>query len=180
MRVGLVTMLACSLVLCGCSGSFVLKNATADAASTGTLVTPTNTVAFGSVAVGQTSNASVTLSNQGTAPVEISQLNITGQSFSVSGQSSLPMTVAANGSVTLTIQFSPAASGPVTGQLTITSNASTGTSTAVSLSGTGVPVLSGLSCTSRSMTGAGPDSCTVTLNAAAASGGLHCESGQQQ
>ena len=32
MRVGLLTMLACSLVLCGCSGSFVLKNATADAA----------------------------------------------------------------------------------------------------------------------------------------------------
>ena len=155
MRVELVTMMACSLVLCGCGGSFVVKNATADAA-TGTLVAPTNTVAFGSVAVDQTSNASVTLSNQGTAPVEISQLNITGQSFSISGQSSLPMTVAANGSVTLTIQFSPAASGPVTGQLTITSNASTGTSTVVSLSGTGVPVLSALSCTSGSMTGAGP------------------------
>jgi hypothetical protein len=122
--------------------------------------------------VGQTSNASVTLSNQGAAPVEISQLNITGQSFSISGQSSLPMTVAANGSVALTIQFSPAASGPVTGQLTITSNALTGTSTAVNLSGTGVPVLSGLTCTSGSMTGAGLDSCTATLNAAAASGGL--------
>ena len=143
MRIGLLIMLACSIVLCGCSGSFVLKNATADAAP-GTLVAPTNTVTFGSVAVDQTSNASVTLSNQGTAPVEISQLNITGQSFSISGQSSLPMTVAANGSVALTIQFSPAASGPVTGHLTITSNASTGTSTTVNLSGTGVPMLSGL------------------------------------
>ena len=42
----------------------------------------------------------------------------------------------------------------------------------VSLSGTGVPVLSGLSCTSGSFTGAGTDSCTVTLNAAAATGGF--------
>jgi hypothetical protein len=37
---------------------------------------------------------------------------------------------------------------------------------------TGVPTLSGLSCSSGSMTGAGTDSCTVTLNVAAASGGF--------
>src|SRR5208283_82163 len=64
------------------------------------------------------------------------------------------------------------ASGPVTGQLTITSNSSSGTSTVVGLSGTGVPVLSALSCASGSVTGAGTDSCTVTLNAAAAKGGF--------
>ncbi len=34
------------------------------------------------------------------------------------------------------------------------------------------PTLSGLSCTSGSMTGAGTDSCTVTLNASAATGGF--------
>ena len=142
MRVGLLILLACSIVLCGCSGSFVVKNVVADAATTGTLVAQTSNVAFGSVAVGQTASTSVTFSNQGTAPVEITQLNITGQSYSISGQNSLPMTVAANGSVILTIQFSPTASGPVTGQLTLTSNSSSGTSTVVGLSGTGVPVLS--------------------------------------
>jgi hypothetical protein len=42
----------------------------------------------------------------------------------------------------------------------------------VSLSGTGVPVLTGLTCASGSITGAGTDSCTVTLNAAAATGGF--------
>ena len=59
-----------------------------------------------------------------------------------------------------------------TASLTLTSNSSSGTSTVISLSSTGVPVLSGLSCTSGSMTGAGTDSCTVTLNVAAASGGV--------
>src|SRR5208282_4771160 len=51
-------------------------------------------------------------------------------------------------------------------------NSSSGTSTLISLSGTGVSVLSGLSCANGSMTGAGTDSCTVTLNVAAASGGF--------
>src|SRR5208282_194369 len=51
-------------------------------------------------------------------------------------------------------------------------NSSSGTSTLISLSGTGVSVLSGLSCSNGSFTGAGTDSCTVTLNVAAASGGF--------
>ena len=42
----------------------------------------------------------------------------------------------------------------------------------VSLSGTGMPMLSALSCASGSMTAAGSDSCTVTLNAAAGTGGF--------
>ncbi|MGB9291109.1 MAG: choice-of-anchor D domain-containing protein [Terracidiphilus sp.] len=50
--------------------------------------------------------------------------------------------------------------------------ASTRGSSAVSLSGTGVPVLTALSCASGSMSSAGTDSCTVTLNAAAAGGGF--------
>jgi Abnormal spindle-like microcephaly-assoc'd, ASPM-SPD-2-Hydin len=54
----------------------------------------------------------------------------------------------------------------------LTSNSSSGTSTVVSLTGSGTPVLSGLTCTSASMTAAGTDSCTVTLSVAAASGGF--------
>ena len=54
----------------------------------------------------------------------------------------------------------------------LTSNSSTGsTSTSTGSSGTGDPVLSGLSCANGSMTGAGTDSCTVMLNAAAGTGG---------
>ncbi len=43
---------------------------------------------------------------------------------------------------------------------------------AASQVGTGAPELSGLSCGSSSMTGAGTDACTVTLNAPAPSGGF--------
>ncbi len=161
----------CSLALSGCGGSIALKN-TGLGAATGTLIASTSTVDFGPVAVGQTASTSVTLVNQGSAPVEISQLNVTGQSFSVSGSSSLPVTISANSSFTLSLHFNPAATGTVAGKLTIASNASNGSSTSVTLNGKGVPVLTGLSCGSSSVTGAGTDNCTVTLNAAADSGGL--------
>jgi hypothetical protein len=70
------------------------------------------------------------------------------------------------------VQFDPTIAGAVSGTLTLTSNSSSGSSTAIALSGSGRPVLSGLTCSSGSMTGAGTDSCTVSLNVAAASGGF--------
>ncbi len=170
-RIGLFVMLLSSLALSGCGGSIALKSTASDPA-TGTLTASSGTVNFGAVAVGQTASTSVTLVNQGSAAVEISQLNMTGQSFSLGGSSSLPVTVAANGSLALTLHFNPAATGAATGQLTITSNSSAGNSLAVGLNGTGVPVLSGLTCANGSITGAGTDICSVTLNAAADSGGL--------
>jgi hypothetical protein len=113
-RIGLIVMLLSSLALSGCGGSIALKNTASDPV-TGTLTASSGTVNFGAVAVGQTASTSVTLVNQGSAAVQISQLNTTGQSFSVSGSSSLPVTVAANGSLTLTVLFNPAATGAATG-----------------------------------------------------------------
>jgi len=75
----------------------------------------------------------------------------------------------------LNVQFDPTATGAVTGQLTINSNSSTNGTALIGLSGTGTAVsgtLSSLSCTSASLTGAGSDSCTVTLSSAAGSGGV--------
>ena len=162
--IGLLSF-SCGLALSGCSGSFVENHAT-----TGTLTVSSSTVDFGQVAVGKTASTNITLLNQGSAPVEISELNLTGQFFAMSGGSSMPMAVAANGSLTFTIKFDPASSGAATGQLTVTSNAANGSSASVALSGMGVPVLSGLTCASGAITGAGTDSCSVTLNAAADSG----------
>ena len=160
--------LICSIALSGCGGSIVATNT-----ATGTLITSLSTVDFGQVAVGKTVSTSITVTNEGSAAVEISALDLTGQPFSMSGGSSVPMTVGANASVTVTIQFDPTASGPATGQLTIASNASNATSATVALSGMGVPVLTGLNCVDGSVTGASSDTCTVTLNATAASGGLN-------
>ncbi len=158
---------SCSLALSGCGGTLVATNT-----ATGTLITSSSNVDFGQVAVGKTVSASITLSNKGSAPVEISQFNLTGQPFSMSGGSSVPMTIGANASVTVTIQFDPTASGSAAGQLTIASNATNASSATVALSGMGVPVLTKLNCVNGSITGASSDTCTITLNATAASGGL--------
>ena len=135
-----------------------------------TLTLSTATVSFGTVAVGATGTGSVTLTSSGTAPLVLSAGTVSGTGFTISGVS-FPLTLNPGQTATLTVSFAPTAAGAVSGAVTLTSNSSTGTSTTITLSGTGQPVLSGLSCTSGSMTGAGTDACTVTLNAAAGTGG---------
>jgi hypothetical protein len=130
-----------------------------------------SSLSFGNVNVNTATTQTLTLSSAGTSAVTISAATLTGGGYTVSGIT-FPITLTGNQTATLTVQFDPATAGAAAGQLTLTSNSSGGSSTLISLSGTGVPVLSGLSCTSGSMTGAGTDSCTVTLNVAAASGGF--------
>jgi len=135
-----------------------------------------NSVSFAGISLGNKASASVSLVNAGAAAVTVSKINVSGRAFSVSGEGNLPISIAARGEVTLNISFSPTASGAAYGHLTITSNTSANETIAVSLSGTGIaasaPALSALSCTKSSMTAAGTDSCTVTLNTVAPSGGL--------
>ncbi|MGC2619830.1 MAG: choice-of-anchor D domain-containing protein, partial [Acidobacteriaceae bacterium] len=146
----------------------------------GTLLVSSSTVSFGSVTVGQTASANVVLTNGGSASVQISEMQVSGKYFAVAGQGSLPITLAGGDTYNLNLQFDPAMAGAQTGTLSITSDASSGATAAISLTGTGVQapgepvsgVLSGLTCTSGTMTGAGTDACVVTLNAAAGSSGL--------
>ncbi|MGA7651749.1 MAG: choice-of-anchor D domain-containing protein, partial [Terracidiphilus sp.] len=135
-----------------------------------TLTLSTATVSFGTVAVGATGTGSVTLTSSGTAAVTVSAGTVSGTGFTISGVS-FPLTLIPGQTATLTVGFAPTAAGAVSGTVTLTSNSSTGTTSAITLSGTGQPVLSGLICTSGSMTGAGTDPCTATLNAAAGTGG---------
>ena len=109
----------------------------APVADSGTLVVSPTQVTFGTVSIGQTASATVLLSNEGSAPLEITQLGLTGQSFSVAGQSNLPITINAGATYRLNVQFAPVASGAAAGQLTVTDNASTGNMTVISLGGTG-------------------------------------------
>jgi hypothetical protein len=109
----------------------------APVAASGILVVSPSQVTFGTVSIGQTASATVLLSNEGSASLEITQLGLTGQSFSVAGQSNLPITINAGATQSLNLQFAPVASGTAAGQLTVTSNASTGSTAVISLSGTG-------------------------------------------
>ncbi len=134
------------------------------------LTLSTATVSFGTVGVGASTSQAVTLTSSGTAPLVLSAGTVTGTSFTISGVS-FPLTLNPGQTATLTVGFAPTAGGAVSGSVTLTSNSSTGSSTSITLSGTGQPVLSGLSCSNGSMTGAGTDTCTVTLNATAGTGG---------
>jgi hypothetical protein len=86
--------------------------------------------------VGNSQTLSETLTNTGGSSVTISQDTVTGTGFSVSGLT-LPLTLAAGQSTSMTVTFAPQSAGGFTGNVTITSNASNAT-LVVPLSGTGI------------------------------------------
>ncbi len=171
-----VPVLCCSPIwLAGCGGVALNAVGSAKTVTTGVLVASSSAIGFGAVPIGQTANSTVSLSNNGSAAVRISQLAVTGQFFSVGNQPVLPLTVASGGSYKLTVQFAPGAAGAASGSLTIASNASNAGTATVGLSGSGeaaVGAIESFACATSSMTGAGTDACTVSLTAAAPVGGL--------
>jgi hypothetical protein len=133
----------------------------------------TNSMNFGDVNLNTPATQAVTLTSSGSSPLTISNVTLAGTGFSMTG-ATFPVTLNPGQAETLQVKFDPTAAGPATGSITIASNA-TGNGTAViSLAGTGqstAGVLSSLTCNSGNITGAGSDTCTVTLSAAAPAGG---------
>ena len=103
--------------------------------SQGTLGANPTSLGFGSVQVGNSTNLSETLTNTGGSAVTISQANVTGAAFSISGLT-LPLTLTANQSVTFTAAYAPSSAGAASGNLAVVSNASNSTLN-IALSGTG-------------------------------------------
>jgi len=135
----LIFILAASYSITGCSG-MVSGSGSAPAPSPSPTPAPAisvtpSSVAFGNVAVGVTNTQTLTVSNGGTADLSISQATITGTGLSLSGIS-VPLTVAAGKTSNFNVAFAPAATGSVSGTLTLTSNAA-GSPTTVAVSGTG-------------------------------------------
>ncbi len=97
-----------------------------------------SSLTFASQAVGATSAAqTVTLNNTGTAALSITSLALTGTNPSDFAQTNnCGSSVAAGANCTISVTFTPSASGSWTASLSITDNAS-GSPQAVSLSGTG-------------------------------------------
>ncbi len=91
--------------------------------------------AFGSVTVGSKQSQAVTLTNNSSASVNISQASVSGAGFQLSGITT-PLTLNSSQSATFTISFAPQATGSASGTVTITSNAPNPTLT-MALSGTG-------------------------------------------
>ena len=109
----------------------------------------TTSLKYGNVLVDSKSTQAVTLKNSGSSDVNISQLNVSGAGFSVSGVA-VPVTLPAGQSMALQATFAPTAGGSVNGSVTITSDAQTANS-AVALSGTGVSATYTMSLTPGSV-----------------------------
>jgi hypothetical protein len=111
-------------------------------------LSPTS-LAFGNQSVGTTSTTqTVTLSNTGNAPLSITSLALAGTNASDFAQANTcGSSLAAGANCTISVRFTPSASGSRTASLSITDNAS-GSPQTVSLSGTGTAALVSLSPTS--------------------------------
>jgi hypothetical protein len=93
-------------------------------------------VSFGGVVLNSPATQSVTLTSSGTAPLTISAGSVSGTGFSMSG-ASFPLTLNSGQTATLDLEFDPTTTGAATGSVTLTSNASSGSTATIALSGTG-------------------------------------------
>ncbi|MGC2615252.1 MAG: choice-of-anchor D domain-containing protein, partial [Terracidiphilus sp.] len=117
----------------GLSQTFAIQLGTAG----GSLSINATSVPFGEIIANSTATQTITLTATGTSPVTVRGASIAGSGFSVSG-TTFPVTLNPGQTANLSVVFAPLTAGSYTGQLTISSNC-TGGSTGVSLSGTGDP-----------------------------------------
>lgn len=105
-------------------------------AATPALTLSAATLSFGNVSLNTPTTKTVSLESSGTASLTISGLALSGTGFSASGIAT-PLTLAPNQTATLTVQFDPTSAGAAAGQVSITTNASSGAAQTIALSGTG-------------------------------------------
>ncbi len=101
----------------------------------GALSAAPSTVSFGNVQVGTSQSQSNTVSNTGGTSLTVTQADVTGAGFSITGLT-LPLTLSPAVGKTFTIVFSPQSVGSVSGTLLLTNSDSSTLS--VPLSGTAV------------------------------------------
>ncbi len=123
----------------GAQFSVTVSNSTGYAASTAaTLILNSSSTAlnFGNVNLSTSSSQTVTLTNAGNSNITISNVSVSGAGFYASGIST-GLILNPGQAATLTATFTPAATGSVTGQATVASNASNSPDT-IALSGAGL------------------------------------------
>lgn len=113
---------------CGTTGAYPSGSSGSGSSQ---LTAGNSTLDFGNTVLGTPTSKSLTLTASGTASVTISQINVSGAAFSLSSIS-LPTTIAAGASTTLTITANPQSTGTSSGTLNIVSNA-TNSPTSVAL-----------------------------------------------
>jgi Abnormal spindle-like microcephaly-assoc'd, ASPM-SPD-2-Hydin len=81
-------------------------------------VTP-GTVDFGDVGVGVSAASNVTITNPSTTSIVISQVSVSGQTFSVASGVQFPISIPAGGTHSLMVGFAPVSTDAYSGQLTM-------------------------------------------------------------
>lgn len=117
-------------------GSITKVSLTGTGTTSGQLTANPSSLNFASVQVGSSASLSETLANTGGSTVAISQANLSGAGFSISGLSGFPISLTPNETVTFTATFTPTVAGAASGSLSVVSNASNSPLNIV-LSGTG-------------------------------------------
>ena len=118
------------------STAVVSLSGTGTAAPSPQLTVSAASLSFGSVTVNTSTTQSLTLTSTGTSPVTVNSATISGAGFTIVAQG-FPVTLNPTQSLTLQVQFLPTAAGAASGQITIISNSSTGSTAVVAMSGTG-------------------------------------------
>jgi hypothetical protein len=130
----------------GAQFSVAVSNSAGNAASVAAILTvnaatlvlnsSSTALNFGNVNLSTSSSQTVTLTNAGNSNITISNVSVAGAGFNASGIST-GLVLNPGQSAILTATFTPAATGSVTGQATVASNASNSPDT-IALSGTGL------------------------------------------
>ena len=104
---------------------------------------------LGSVTVGATNSQTIQIGNPGNGVLTITQANVTGAGFSVTGLT-LPLSINPGLTSTFNAQFHPSTAGSASGSISIVSNAA-GSPSVVALTGTGVTATQVLSVNTTSL-----------------------------
>jgi hypothetical protein len=119
--------------------------------SVSSLLASTTTVNFGNVNIGRSSSQTITLSDSGIGNVAISNVSISGAGVGASGVY-VGQTLTPGQTVTLHVTFAPAATGSVSGSVTVTSNAAD-SPTRIAVSGAGLQAVHSVDLVWNGVTG---------------------------
>jgi hypothetical protein len=129
-----VCALAVAMGLTSCGGGN--STPTTPTPATTRIISLSGNLAFGNVTIGQSTAATLTITNSGTSTLTISGLSLSSSVAGIFVANWTSGTIAAGGAQQVAIQFVPAAAQTYAGTITVTGDQTSGSNT-ISVSGTG-------------------------------------------
>jgi ASPM-SPD-2-Hydin domain-containing protein/centrosomal CEP192-like protein len=133
--VGIVSLLLLVCALVGCQA--VGKSSTSNPGVTGSMVVASSSLDFGTVQVGSSKTMTETVTNESSTTVNITGASVSGSGFQLSGITT-PVSLAPGQTLTISVVFSPKATGKPTGTVSLTTDLSSASNMTFSVSGNAV------------------------------------------